>query len=1649
MTLSTPDVSRQNSINRVWESLESGGFSPDKRADKFMALCPVHGDSHRSLSVSYDRRNELTMLHCFTCNADVADITAALGLTVQDTFDKPLPDRPKSEWGGSNPRRQVEFRSPRKLPPRITQPPVDADELRGADWGIIISYPYTDEAGTIVQEVVREHAMINGTVHKRFTQRFRSGTGRMVSRKPAGFAPVLYNHGAVVEAIAAGKPVWLVEGEKDADNATALGLIATTNAQGAGSFPQNLADVLAGGKINIVADRDVAGFKRAATLHELFTAFPNTTVRIMLPAVLEEKADLTDHLEGGLGIDALTEISAEDASMLAQLGEARKALSLIEVTKLEATAHIAAATGADSAIHKTHAESWAGEAEARFRRLNDSSAGSALLADNYGPDGKAAAKALQQVVDDGAQLAAEVHSIAGLHVPNSITDRLEKVGGRVIDLARAGGAQPPVYRGNDFIKGDDGSDNVGARFIVRQGETVQVKVERDGDEYRNRYHRIMRGWAEIQNLAFDDDGSESSVARVTHQMKVNFYRWSRDADGRPVLDDDGHPIIEEKLNITWDADQIRDGSWVQTLPWPGMLESNSRRGKDITWDAIFSARPSPVGRSTIYTTTGWRETPTGAFFVHSGGGIAKGGSLALDVELGETFSPFKLPEPTLEVAELKAAWAAGTATVREALPARIIAPLLGVVWESVFERVPMITHLVGGRAAYKTSTARLACQYFAPELHYHGRREILSGSNMGGTIIGVIRALAVANHMPVLIDDMAPDGDAKKAQRKLSELARLIYNGTGRVTGKQRGGISSDAPTKATVITTGEIGITGSGQTRLLNIPLDPGAIADGSKTFAELEKSSARRARGLLGASLIQWIAQHREALILEKEAATDDPNAVGGMFHHWQERTAVLPHDEGLRGRLVEAAMSADHGIKLMLRMMVTNGAMTRAEADEFYQWAETGIFEAISMQDAASGDPAEQMLGYLRDGLTSGAGHITDENGRAPENADVRGWNARGSGDFSTWTPNGPRVGIIKGEGAGARLYLIPAVVIGLVNQVAQRADETFSETSVSISSALISRGWLAADKSGKRQPGRRINGQLMRVWDIPLAVLDGEDGDETTTDGDETTPPRISPSLFDLTPSNPDAPTLGPITEQGAQAAESAPAAAVAPAAVVSTTSAVVPRQTAGPATKKADDPTFRASLAVLHTDGLWLPDGEHIQLAQPIAHLGDIAKLVAELNLGTKNGWKTEDGQILVTGDAALDLGIPVDQLTAGYDVAKKFQELTRNHPLITGAVEAGYSVGGKEPVLNTTTRIWHEENPRLRARFVLIPTLKDDFKHIVDDNPTPLAIARRLQRFADELHTPYVINASTTGLDLLFTTPRKKEQRTLYFAPSHPVPPAEIATLEADIDWQRKPTETEAKQQWIHAYDRGGSYLAGVSGLELGYGEPRYYPNGISFDKKLPGYWRITMPAKNEWLTPNPIDPRNREDDISGKLTWVSSQTLDIATSLGYEADVVEAYVWENHTRIYDTWYERVRDARTALDTGDVDDARARDLLKEVYVRSLGLTASFEFHKNREGFAPERYHFIQARARANILRRVQQIGLDTGRWPVAISKDTVIYTSDEIDQKLAWPGKPEHYGRGLGQYKYEGSAELVAHLEFLTGRGRYDGKSALTDFEPF
>jgi hypothetical protein len=196
---------------------------------------------------------------------------------------------------------------------------------------------------------------------------------------------------------------------------------------------------------------------------------------------------------------------------------------------------------------------------------------------------------------------------------------------------------------------------------------------------------------------------------------------------------------------------------------------------------------------------------------------------------------------------------------------------------------------------------------------------------------------------------------------------------------------------------------------------------------------------------------------------------------------------------------------------------------------------------------------------------------------------------------------------------------------------------------------------------------------------------------------------------------------------------------------------------------------------------------------------------------------------------------------------------------------------------------------------------------------------------------------------------------------------------------------------------------------------------------------------------PHPLNPRG---SLPKQPVWATTPGVQLAYELGYEVPILAAYVWPEHGRVLDPWYERIRDARAALDVDDVDAQTARDLLKVVYTRTIGMLGSEEWMRNRPGYAPDRRHHIVAKARANILRRIVQIGRDSDRWPVAVITDTVLYLSDDPDPVRSWPGKPEQLGRGFGQFKPEASGLLVDQLPYLNGQD-YRGKELLDhDWNP-
>ena len=129
--------------------------------------------------------------------------------------------------------------------------------------------------------------------------------------------------------------VWICEGERDADNVAALGLISTTNPGGAGKWQPELAQWLKGKQtVFILEDNDDAGRTNSRKiLAALRTIVPSITV-VAFPE-LAEKGDVSDWLGAG-GNRKLLIARAEQAR---QRSESRRCNVTTNLASVKPRAH--------------------------------------------------------------------------------------------------------------------------------------------------------------------------------------------------------------------------------------------------------------------------------------------------------------------------------------------------------------------------------------------------------------------------------------------------------------------------------------------------------------------------------------------------------------------------------------------------------------------------------------------------------------------------------------------------------------------------------------------------------------------------------------------------------------------------------------------------------------------------------------------------------------------------------------------------------------------------------------------------------------------------------------------------------------------------------------------------------------------------------------------------------------------------------------------------------------------------------------------------------------------------------------------------------------------------------------------------------------
>ena len=248
------------SIRYVLRSLEGAVQIPDLLArlqgvqggnGAWKARCPAHDDHIPSLSVTAGRDGRV-MLHCHAgCNTSA--VVAATGIEWRDLF------------------------------PEVSPNGVSKSK-------IVAEYRYHDEKGVHVFDVVRKEP-------KGFFQRSANGT---LSMKGVRLVPYRLQH--VITAVNADQPIFVVEGEKDADALAELGLVATTNAGGAGKWKAEYSAYFRGAHVVILPDNDEAGRSHAADVARHLISVAKDVRIVELPG-LAPKGDVSDWLCAG-GVEA-------------------------------------------------------------------------------------------------------------------------------------------------------------------------------------------------------------------------------------------------------------------------------------------------------------------------------------------------------------------------------------------------------------------------------------------------------------------------------------------------------------------------------------------------------------------------------------------------------------------------------------------------------------------------------------------------------------------------------------------------------------------------------------------------------------------------------------------------------------------------------------------------------------------------------------------------------------------------------------------------------------------------------------------------------------------------------------------------------------------------------------------------------------------------------------------------------------------------------------------------------------------------------------------------------------------------------------------------------------------------------------------------
>jgi 5S rRNA maturation endonuclease (ribonuclease M5) len=224
----------------LWDNQEKRKITvkiEKKEGKDWVAFCPFHSDQNRpNLHIDEEKKT----YHCFACNR-------------KGFLYNPEYQRSKGRYGKR----------------------------------IIAAYNYQDEQGKLLHQVIRYDP-------KGFSQRRPDGKGGWINNLK-GINTVPYR---LPELIKEKDTVFIVEGEKDADNLRRWGLTVTTSPMGANKWKSQYNKYFKAKKIVLLPDHDGEGLNHMRVIAKELSGETSSIKLLKLPG-LKEKEDVTDWIKKG------------------------------------------------------------------------------------------------------------------------------------------------------------------------------------------------------------------------------------------------------------------------------------------------------------------------------------------------------------------------------------------------------------------------------------------------------------------------------------------------------------------------------------------------------------------------------------------------------------------------------------------------------------------------------------------------------------------------------------------------------------------------------------------------------------------------------------------------------------------------------------------------------------------------------------------------------------------------------------------------------------------------------------------------------------------------------------------------------------------------------------------------------------------------------------------------------------------------------------------------------------------------------------------------------------------------------------------------------------------------------------------------------